>query len=333
LEVEWPDQRCPPAGVWYMLQVPGSNEWHPFSVAAANPGTLGFLIKNMGTGTWTQKMTEQPPSLLMLEGPYGGPAFSSTHCRQMILVAGGVGITSMARLWKDPPTGVSRVIILWVVRCPEATEWLAALLPEYASRSGIEGQSIRIFVTRQSTRERDPGVTWAAGVSSNDRMAFSIEEDRTVPVDTNVRNSPGTALLEQPEARARHCRNAVSTSSVAAAGDCNAEEEDLPDNSAEWSRQNTWEVSRDALASGSHLAQRAAELSWDPSAPPLHVGPHVVLKAGRPDVGQELNEAAGFVNNEPACVVMACGPHQLVDEVRQCSARLGFRFHAEEFAW
>jgi len=220
LEVEWRDHGCPPAGVWYQLRVPGSNEWHPFSVAAAEPGTLGFLIKNMGNGTWTQKITEQPPTELMLEGPYGGPAFSSTHCRQMILVAGGVGITSMARLWKDPPTGVSRVTIVWVVRCPEATEWLVALLPEYATRSGIKGPSIRIFVTRQSSRERDPGNTWAAGVSSNDMMAFALEEDHTVSVDKSFRDQPRAALLEQPGT----CNTLVSVPSVAEDGGCNAED-------------------------------------------------------------------------------------------------------------
>lgn len=337
LEVEWPGQGCPPAGVWYLLRVPGSNEWHPFSVAAAEPGTLGFLIKNMGNGTWTQKITEQTPAALMLEGPYGGPAFSSTHCRQLLLVAGGVGITSMARLWRDPPEGVSRVTMLWVVRCPEATEWLVALLPEYASKSGIEGESIRIFVTRQSSRERDPGITWAAGVNSDDMMAFAPEEDRAVSVDKNLRDQPRTALLEQSGTWERCRSNLVSSPSVAADGGCSAENNfsamELNTIPSEWSRQHTWEVSRDALAGGSQLAQRAADLSWDPNAPPLHVGPHVVLKAGRPDMSQEMNEAAGSVNNGPNCVVMACGPHQLVEEVRLCSARLGLRFHAEEFAF
>merc|ERR1719433_2394396 len=167
-------------------------------------------------------------------------------------------------------------------------------------------------------------------------MAFTPEDDRAVSVDKSLREQPGAAaLLEQPAARDR-CRSSLASGpSAASHGGCNTEnnlsalELTLP---SEWSRQHTWEVSRDALAGGSQLAQRAAELSWDPNAPPLHVGPHVVLKAGRPDVSQELSEAAGPVSSGPDCVVMACGPHQLVEEVRLCSARLGLRFHAEEVA-
>mmetsp|Transcript_59918 Transcript_59918/g.126846 ORF Transcript_59918/g.126846 Transcript_59918/m.126846 type:complete len:682 (+) Transcript_59918:42-2087(+) len=167
LQVNWREPRAVaganeeplllPPGAWYLLQAEGDDEWHPFSVAYADDQHLTFLVKDMGEGTWSSSLAKSPPETIRLEGPYGGPAFRRGHCSALLLVAGGVGVTPLARLWRHPPPGIRRVELVWVVRRAEAATWLSELLPPSEGRCETASGRVTLFVTGEVSADSSAG--------------------------------------------------------------------------------------------------------------------------------------------------------------------------------
>jgi len=302
-------------GAWFLLQVPGDRGWHPYSVAAEGEGTVSFLVKNMGEGSWSAQVTTNPPATLRIEGPYGGPGFAPRECTALMLVGGGVGLTPLARLWCHPPAGISHVELIWVVRTPEAVSWLAALLPELSSAA--HRGSIRIFVTRQGERERLPSLTWAAGVSPRDQVSqgSQVVEGGIEGLGTSSHHGSITAAT-----RPEHQSFASDGSSISS--------EDV-----EWSRQCTWGASRQATEESVELAQIAASLPWDPQSSPCSANLGVYLSADRPNLAGLFEELCSSHSSSHQWGVMACGPPNLVGDARCCAASHQMAFHAEEFLW
>lgn len=318
-----------PPGVWFLLQVPGSAQWHPYSLAADSPSTTSFLIKNMGRGTWSSRVVAEPPSTIRMEGPYGGPGFFPGHCTGLVLVGGGVGLSALARLWQHPPQGVSRVALVWVTRCPETLDWLVALLP-HACEGRSDGSSIQIFVTRQGSRSRLPSLTWAAGVTEDDGIDISGEAS----VGGN-RPRAATAPLPQRDLQTELCETQswhggkVGSPGGAFKGTTDTETGAC----SSFARQESWKESSVAASQhSSELVQKAAALPWEPHAGPVQIAPHLTLRAGRPDLSNVFADIAGGAQTATWGVI-ACGPHVLVEEARHCAFDQGMRFHAEEFAY
>lgn len=294
-----------PPGTWFLLQVPCSREWHPYSLAMCESGTFTFLVKNMGEGSWSSRVVGDVPAKICLEGPYGGPGFFPGHCRSLLLVCGGVGLSPLARLWQRPPPGVERVELIWVVRCPEAMDWLTELVPDHISGACHAG-FIQVFLTRSAVRERSPAPTWAAGITKRDAITGRDAAAYKAPVQRDA--SPASAQDPSP---AEECWDEV-------------ELEDA------WTRQQSWEGSKEAVAHSSLLSRRAAELTWNGNS--QQVGPFLTLHSGRPNLeklfDQELSRDGGSEIG-----VIACGPQPLVEYAQTAAYRRGLRFHTEEFSW
>jgi len=342
LEVPWrrggnaADEPLPP-GTWFLLQAAGSREWHPYSVAAESRDSITFLVKNMGAESWSARFVRQAPASVRIEGPHGGSGFAPGHLTNLLLVGGGVGLTPLLRLWLSPPAGVSHVELVWVARCPEAMEWLEALLPSASAAPGRERGTIRVYVTRQSQRERAPSATWAAGVSADDTMSFDGDL-RVEPamldegarramlaheVELKVARSADGAQKESPPDGSRGSGGSGATSLISAVD---------ADASAESERLRSWQATRAAAAEGgSELVRQAAGLSWDPDAAPICVGPHILLQAGRPNLARVCSDLGSQHFGDWG--VVACGPQSLVDDTRRCAANHCMRVHVEEFAW
>eukprot|EP00928_Gymnodinium_smaydae_P017623 TRINITY_DN16742_c0_g2_i1.p1 TRINITY_DN16742_c0_g2~~TRINITY_DN16742_c0_g2_i1.p1 ORF type:complete len:757 (-),score=72.99 TRINITY_DN16742_c0_g2_i1:174-2444(-) len=312
-----------PIGSWFLVQAVGSTQWHPYTVASVSPekNTVTFLVKNMGAGSWSSRVVSSPPRMLRLEGPYGGPGYFPGHCSGLVLIAGGVGLTAVARLWQQIPDGVSRVDLIWVTRSPESVDWLPALLPGFDKPRSC-GSSIQVFVTRQSTRLRVASVTWAAGVSNNDSIVLA--EDAESQPSFQETAEPNIVQPDRPDA---DLREQLSPSSG-----INAQHESL-EIETDFQRQTTWEDSVQATAESSRLAQQAAVLSWDPHAQPTEFAPHIKLKSGRPHLPSVFSKLRESGDISGTWGVIACGPRLLVEQARRCAAENEFRFHAEEFAW
>jgi len=282
----------------------------------------------MGDGTWSSNVLGCPPPTVRVEGPYGGPGFARGHCNSLVLVGGGIGLTPLARLWQHPPVGISRVELVWVVRCPEAIDWLLALLPSCLEEGSANNGSIHVYVTREATRLRQPALTWAAGVTPRDAILTEVTRARAstnnVELSVSPRNlqtrSQPPLLTQQGASSSWHAGHQNSSTDILQLGEDGEQEQ----------RETSWVAAQ--AACHSELASLAAKLSWEPEAGPSFVRPHFRLQAGKPDLPTIFHEL-GQRNPGAVWGAHACGPQKLVDDVRSCAFAQGFIFHTEEFAW
>jgi predicted ferric reductase len=103
------------AGQYCFLSVPSvsGSEWHPFSVCsppasdfalAGSNDPFSFKIKSMGADQWTGKLLALAKTYgdlgrkltVRVDGPYGLPGVDLDDYNQLVLVAGGIGITPVA---------------------------------------------------------------------------------------------------------------------------------------------------------------------------------------------------------------------------------------------
>jgi NAD(P)H-flavin reductase len=108
LAVADPDGPLPAAGQFYMLAAAerwgGGEDERPFlprafSVLRARPGTLEFMLEDVGPGT--QRLGElRAGDALWLTGPLGNGFARPRQGRRPILVGGGVGAAPLA-IWQD----------------------------------------------------------------------------------------------------------------------------------------------------------------------------------------------------------------------------------------
>lgn len=128
------------AGQYAFINIPSISplEWHPFTISSSPDETaITFHIKNMGKNTWTSRLARiygidsesfsSIPTLpiVNIDGPYGNPPDFTEH-RNIILVAGGIGITPIISIFKDlyrlhrqnhvKTRQIKNVYLLWVVR-------------------------------------------------------------------------------------------------------------------------------------------------------------------------------------------------------------------------
>jgi len=97
-------------GQYYFINSPDVSllEWHPFSVSGRSgnsvhrdTSSIGFHIKSMGNGSWTDKLlkcVEENPEgkiRIAIDGPYGGLSLDLGNYKSIMMITGGIGITPM----------------------------------------------------------------------------------------------------------------------------------------------------------------------------------------------------------------------------------------------
>jgi len=115
-------------------------EWHPFTIASApTDDDISFAIKDMGQGTWTNRLAQLASDVteidVRLDAPYGRAYFTHQPC--LLLFAGGIGITPMHSIFReiclriqagDQVGALRKVVIVWSSRenselCMFAETW------------------------------------------------------------------------------------------------------------------------------------------------------------------------------------------------------------------
>lgn len=85
---------------------------HPFSLSAAPTSThLRLTVKTLGDGSGRLQQLE-PGTWVIAEGPYGAMTAERRTCPDVLLVAGGVGVTPMRALFETLPLASGQDLLL-----------------------------------------------------------------------------------------------------------------------------------------------------------------------------------------------------------------------------
>jgi len=188
--------------------------WHPFTISGP-PGepVTSHHIKVMGQDQWTgrlhllaKSLASSPPSTLSnivmnIDGPYGIPLQASRY-RNILLVAGGIGITPMHSCFKHmflchmgldkwSYAHVKRIRLVWVVRSQgdaalfeeSLREISAARLSDVGSggggvKGGRGGPSFSASIYITGTKGKSNPVSYGTSVSgtnNNDSNMFKLK--------------------------------------------------------------------------------------------------------------------------------------------------------------
>lgn len=174
---------------WVFLQIRELSwlQWHPFSVSSSpldGKHHLAILIKVLGD--WTEKLkgnilnlsveqSETEPLLqhnrkitASVEGPYGHESPYHLTYENLILVAGGIGISPFLAILSDilhrindsrPPCMQRNILIVWAIKNSDElplleTVDMEAICPLFSDKLNLE---IQTFVTRESQPSLEEG--------------------------------------------------------------------------------------------------------------------------------------------------------------------------------
>ncbi|XP_050226397.1 ferric reduction oxidase 7, chloroplastic-like [Mercurialis annua] len=158
-------------------------QWHPFSVASSpleGKHHLSVLIKSIGE--WTENLKKNvvdiseavaelqdqpsqphPKITASVEGPYGHEVPYHLMYENLILVAGGIGISAFVailsdvlhRVNKGRPCLPKKILVIWAVKrsdelCLLSTADMESICPDFSEKLNLE---IHIYVTRETDRQ------------------------------------------------------------------------------------------------------------------------------------------------------------------------------------
>jgi ferredoxin-NADP reductase len=106
--------------LWRFLDGPGWTRAHPYTLSSAPAGDLlRITVKDLGDGS-SRAASLRPGTRVLVEGPYGAlTADRRTGGRKVLLIAAGVGITTLRALLDDLPASGTEVTLLYRVRSHE----------------------------------------------------------------------------------------------------------------------------------------------------------------------------------------------------------------------
>lgn len=123
---------------WRFLDGPGWSRAHPYTLSAApSEDLLRITVKNVGDGS-SRLAALRPGTRVLVEGPYGALTADRVTFRsgKVLLMAAGVGITTMRALIDDlAGTGVQVTLLYRIRRSEDAV--FRAELDDAAGRHGV----------------------------------------------------------------------------------------------------------------------------------------------------------------------------------------------------
>ncbi|OMP08092.1 FAD-binding 8 [Corchorus olitorius] len=171
-------------------------QWHPFSVSSSpldGKYHLAVLIKVLGK--WTSKlrdnilsMSETEPGktktiTASVEGPYGHESPYHLMYENLILVAGGIGISPFLAILSDilhrvrdgKPCLPRKVLVVWAVKKSDELPLLStidmeSICPLFSDKVNIE---FNIFITRESQPSLEVGKVHAAALKNTSGCPLS----------------------------------------------------------------------------------------------------------------------------------------------------------------
>ncbi|KAF7801287.1 ferric reduction oxidase 7, chloroplastic-like [Senna tora] len=150
-------------------------QWHPFSVSSSpmdGKHHIAVLIKVLGK--WTEKLKEkimkQPLVEVSVEGPYGHEVPYHLMYENLILVAGGIGLSPFIAILSDilhrvkegKPCSPKNILLVWAVKKSDELPLLSsidmeAICPFLSDKLKID---VHIYVTRESQPSLEEGCVY-----------------------------------------------------------------------------------------------------------------------------------------------------------------------------
>ena len=153
-------------GQYFFLRIPCVSrlQAHPFSAASApSDGTVTFIVKDMGPGTWTGALTALAGACdlaVKLDGPYGSLMTRPLNTYRVVyLIGGGIGVTPMVSLGLElrdqPSIEGRRVHFIWTNRDAQAeSSWFPYEIQAMRSHPNFD---VQIYSTSQGKKANEMG--------------------------------------------------------------------------------------------------------------------------------------------------------------------------------
>ncbi|CAK4136211.1 unnamed protein product [Aphanomyces euteiches] len=126
---KWATTANPCAFFWVNVPSVSRLEWHPFSAIVTPDGqSIAFCMKAPTPKGFVAKVvlqaiqaTDSCKLSIVVGGPYGKPALDVNNYANLVLIAGGIGVTPMVNLINQFRHSQSKTLLhlVWVVREPE----------------------------------------------------------------------------------------------------------------------------------------------------------------------------------------------------------------------
>jgi predicted ferric reductase len=149
------DQLAAQAGQFFVWRFLAGDGWwraHPFSLSAApNDRYLRLTIKASGDGTSAiQRLTTGTP--VFVEGPYGVFTGDRRTQPQVLLIAGGIGITPLRAMLETLPAARGAITLVY-----RASRWEDVVFgDELDTLMKTRGARVHYLIGRRSELRRDP---------------------------------------------------------------------------------------------------------------------------------------------------------------------------------
>ena len=144
-------------------------EWHPISLIDNTNNRLTFCAKDMGEGTWTGNLRQLKRKdtiedlfnkEVYLQGPYGNINLDYSKYKNIITIAGGIGITSILSIlsyineliYLKKTKNIQNILFIWIIQHTSMLDYFN----KYIIQLEHEVTDIKIFVTKQEKESTFP---------------------------------------------------------------------------------------------------------------------------------------------------------------------------------
>jgi len=218
-------------------------ESHPLTIVNAPPSTSclptrSILLGARVRGDWTKALNsfarEEAPSpqiCVMLDGPYGGPSIDCTEYENVLLIAGGSGVTftlsllddivgRVARLGRRNGERTRKIEFAWCVRSFGNIAWFAGMLQDIANTAAGSSVDlhISIYVTCLCDPESVPRISNSLVTMEKqtiERIMKPIVGSNDLEKSVAHHAQGGLALaVSGPESLSMEARNALASMSI-----------------------------------------------------------------------------------------------------------------------
>ena len=122
--------------LWRFLDGPGWSRAHPFTLSAApRSDLLRITVKDLGDGS-NRAAALRPGTRVLIEGPFGVLTAAGRSRRKVLLLAAGVGITTIRALLDDLVPAAAQTTLLYRVRSHDEAVFRSEL-DAYARHHGV----------------------------------------------------------------------------------------------------------------------------------------------------------------------------------------------------